>query len=227
MPEVEFPKIRPKVTVGHVPTAKGPYAELHVTSNFLFLHGGGHPEEFVARAAEQGCRAVAITDINTLAGIVRAHAAAKEMGVEFIVGCHLSSKGALGTLAAGITTNLPPISVLVYPTDTEAQWNELDRVRFSARSADIFRNCLIILKSDSRDTIVSIAKDLGCGADTVIRVRRLAAHRDQIEIYWLPPYCPSLNLIERLWGHLKRTALANVLFRRDLDDLAEAFPSRR
>jgi transposase len=50
----------------------------------------------------------------------------------------------------------------------------------------------------------------------------LAAHRDQIAIYWLPPYCPSLNLIERLWGHLKRTVLANVLFR-NIDDLAEAF----
>lgn len=50
----------------------------------------------------------------------------------------------------------------------------------------------------------------------------LAVHRDQIEIYWLPPYCPSLNLIERLWGHLKRTALANVLFR-NLKDLADAF----
>ena len=37
----------------------------------------------------------------------------------------------------------------------------------------------------------------------------LAEHRDQIEIYWLPPYCPSLNLIERLWGHLKRTILGH------------------
>lgn len=50
----------------------------------------------------------------------------------------------------------------------------------------------------------------------------LAAHRDQIEIYWLPPYCPSLNLIERLWGHLKRTVLANILFR-NINDLTEAF----
>ena len=33
----------------------------------------------------------------------------------------------------------------------------------------------------------------------------LAEHRDQIEVFWLPPYSPSLNLIERLWGHLKRT----------------------
>jgi hypothetical protein len=50
----------------------------------------------------------------------------------------------------------------------------------------------------------------------------LAEHRDQIEIFWLPPYSPSLNLIERLWGHLKRTILANVLYS-TLDDLVAAF----
>jgi transposase len=50
----------------------------------------------------------------------------------------------------------------------------------------------------------------------------LAEHRDQIEIYWLPPYSPSLNLIERLWGHIKRTILANVLYE-TLDDLVDAF----
>jgi transposase len=50
----------------------------------------------------------------------------------------------------------------------------------------------------------------------------LDAHRDQIQVYWLPPYCPSLNLIERLWGHLKRTVLANVLYT-NLDDLVAAF----
>ena len=50
----------------------------------------------------------------------------------------------------------------------------------------------------------------------------LAEHRSQIEIYWLPPYSPSLNLIERLWGHLKRTVLANVLYQ-NLNDLVAAF----
>ena len=58
-------------------------------------------------------------------------------------------------------------------TLTEAQWDELDRTRFSAKSADVFRNCLIILKSDSKDRIASIAEDLGCGTDTVVRIRRL------------------------------------------------------
>jgi len=50
----------------------------------------------------------------------------------------------------------------------------------------------------------------------------LADNSDRIEVFWLPPYSPSLNLIERLWGHLKRTVLANVLFA-SLDDLVAAF----
>ena len=50
----------------------------------------------------------------------------------------------------------------------------------------------------------------------------LAEHADQITLFWLPPYCPDLNLIERLWGHLKRTVLANVLFK-TVNDLVAAF----
>lgn len=50
----------------------------------------------------------------------------------------------------------------------------------------------------------------------------LEQHREQIEVYWLPPYSPSLNLIERLWGHIKRTVLANVLYA-SLGDLVAAF----
>jgi transposase len=46
----------------------------------------------------------------------------------------------------------------------------------------------------------------------------LEANKEKVEIYWLPTYCPSLNLIERLWGHLKRLVLANVLFAQ-MDDL--------
>jgi transposase len=56
---------------------------------------------------------------------------------------------------------------------TPDQWDKLDRVRLTTDSADVFRNCLIILMSDSRDTIAAIAKRLGCGTDTVVRVRRL------------------------------------------------------
>lgn len=56
---------------------------------------------------------------------------------------------------------------------TEAEVEALDALRLCAPSADVFRNCLIILLSDSRDTIPSIAQHLRCGTDTVVRVRRL------------------------------------------------------
>ena len=56
---------------------------------------------------------------------------------------------------------------------TEAQWNELDRVRFTTASKAVFRNGLIILMSHSHQTIAAIARHLGCATDTVARVRRL------------------------------------------------------
>ena len=56
-----------------------PYAELCVTSNFTFLTGASHPEELVTRAAELGLTAIAITDRNSLAGVVRAYSALKEL----------------------------------------------------------------------------------------------------------------------------------------------------
>jgi hypothetical protein len=65
------------------------YAELQITSNFSFLRGGSHPEELVLRAAECGLAAIALTDRNTLAGVVRAHVAAREVGIRFVVGARL------------------------------------------------------------------------------------------------------------------------------------------
>ena len=56
---------------------------------------------------------------------------------------------------------------------TADQLDELDRVRLTTDSPDVFRNCLILRMSDSRDTIATIAKRLGCGTDTIVRVRRL------------------------------------------------------
>ncbi len=57
------------------------YAELQVTANFSFLRGAPHPEEMVHTAAALGLAAVAVTDRNTLAGVVRAHVAAREIGM--------------------------------------------------------------------------------------------------------------------------------------------------
>lgn len=82
------------------------YTELQVTTNFSFLRGASHPEEYIDRAAELGYTAVAVTDRNTLAGIVRAHVAAKAKEMRIIPACRLDL--------------LDGPSLLAYPTDKEA-----------------------------------------------------------------------------------------------------------
>ena len=65
------------------------YTELQVTTNFSFLRGASHPEEMVEQAALMGYKEIAITDRNTVAGIIRAHAAAKKLGIRIIPACRL------------------------------------------------------------------------------------------------------------------------------------------
>jgi len=87
-------------------TAHASYAELQVTSHFSFLRGASSADELFATAAVLGIEALAVVDRNSLAGIVRAHEAARATGVRLIVGCRLD-------LSDGM-------SVLVYPTDRPA-----------------------------------------------------------------------------------------------------------
>lgn len=82
------------------------YTELQVTSNFSFLRGASHPEELVEQAAEYGYSAIAITDRNSFAGIVRGHAAARECGIRIIPACRIDL--------------LDGPSLLAYPTDKDA-----------------------------------------------------------------------------------------------------------
>jgi error-prone DNA polymerase len=65
------------------------YAELHCRSNFSFLTGASHPEELVQRAFDLGYSALALTDECSLAGVVRGHVKAKELGLHFIVGSEM------------------------------------------------------------------------------------------------------------------------------------------
>jgi error-prone DNA polymerase len=90
---------------GKNPEPRG-YAELDVTTNFTFLRGGSHAEELVATAKALGLEAIAVTDRNTLAGVVRAHLAAKQVGLQLIVGARLDLQDAP--------------SLICLPTDREA-----------------------------------------------------------------------------------------------------------
>jgi error-prone DNA polymerase len=89
------------------------YVELQVTTNFSFLRGASHPAELALRAASLGQGAVGVADHNSLAGIVRAHVAAKEAGIGLVVGARLD-------LADGL-------SVLAYPVD-RAAYGRLSRL---------------------------------------------------------------------------------------------------
>jgi error-prone DNA polymerase len=113
MPDLPLPQC-------HVPEAARPsaptgYAELHCRTNFSFLEGASHPGELVVRAAELGLSALAITDRNTLAGVVRAHNAAKAAGLKLVIGAEITpvdaspvllwatDRGAYGRLARLLT----------------------------------------------------------------------------------------------------------------------------
>ncbi|RUP09469.1 error-prone DNA polymerase [Hyphomicrobium sp.] len=86
------------------------YAELQVTTNFSFLRGASHADDLVEQAKALGLSAIAVTDRNSLAGVVRAYVAAKaeddKPGIRLVIGVRLDLEDAP--------------SLLVYPTDRAA-----------------------------------------------------------------------------------------------------------
>jgi error-prone DNA polymerase len=107
------------------------YAELQVTTNFSFLHGGSHPEELMLQAAALGLSAIAVTDRNTLAGVVRAHVQAKEAGIKLVVGARLD-------LSCGN-------SLLCYPVD-RAAYGRLSRLLSLGRRRAEKGECILHLE---------------------------------------------------------------------------------
>jgi error-prone DNA polymerase len=105
--------VTPIATAAARPAPPAPYVELAVTSNFSFLRGASHPHELVERAAALGYRAIGLADRNTVAGMVRAHVAAKQAGIRLVPGCRL--------------VTVDGIEVLAYPAD-RAAWGRLCRV---------------------------------------------------------------------------------------------------
>ena len=94
------------------------YAELQVTSNFSFLRGASHPGELVMTAAALGHKAIAVTDRNSVAGLVRAHQEAKSAGIRLVIGVRLD-------LSDGT-------SLLAYPQD-RAAYGRLTRLLTSGK----------------------------------------------------------------------------------------------
>ena len=126
MPQNEFEKVkvhpskRPDAVATVVERDDVPYAELAVTTNYTFLTGASHPEEMVEQAAALGHGACAIADLNTLAGIVRAHCAAKAAKIPLAIGSRLR----LTTHANGGEAS---VDVLAFATSRES-YSRLSRL---------------------------------------------------------------------------------------------------
>ena len=89
------------------------YAELAAASAFSFLEGASHPQELVDQALYLGHAALGIADRNTVAGVVRAHVAAKQGGLRLLVGSRLGFEDGP--------------DVIAYPRDREG-WGRLCRL---------------------------------------------------------------------------------------------------
>ena len=161
------------------------YAELHCLSNFSFLRGASHAGELVGRAAELGYAALAITDECSLAGVVRAHTAAREAGLPLVIGTELRLEDG------------PKLVLLARDRDGYGNLSELIsrgrrravKGRYSLRREDLdggLPGCLALLIPDAKTDLPEagwfaecfaqrawIAVELLCGPDDRTRLAAL------------------------------------------------------
>ena len=98
------------------------YAELAVTSNFSFLRGASHPEEYAVQAAALGLAGIGVADRNSVAGVVRAHSIAREKDIRLAVGSRLVFRD--GTP-----------DILAYPANAAAWSATLQRTRLTTTAS--------------------------------------------------------------------------------------------
>ena len=105
------------------------YVELQATSNFSFLRGASHPDELAVAAAALGHAGVAVTDRNSLAGVVRGHLAAKQAGIRYLVGARLDlmrENGGFAGPMASFRQNADELDALAWQAKKAARPAEPD-----------------------------------------------------------------------------------------------------
>jgi error-prone DNA polymerase len=145
------------------PRAAPHYAELHCQTNYSFLRGASHASELVQRAVELGYAALAITDHNSLAGVVRAHVAAKAAGLDLLIGAEIVPDGA------------PPL--LLYAPDRKA-YGRLSRLISHGRRSAEKGDCYLQFQdvADHAEGLLAILLTLA-GTAVEDDVERLAPYR--------------------------------------------------
>jgi error-prone DNA polymerase len=218
LPETRGNRSRPRL---ESPRA---YAELAITTNFSFLRGASHPQEFALAGALHGIAAIGIADRNTLAGVVRAYDALEQIGGDkpkLLVGARL------------VFTDETP-DILAYPTD-RAAYGRLCRLlttgKLRAKKGEchlsfsdllLWREGLLLAiiapadldKEDWRDRLRSLASDSKSGVwlaasmlrhgDDERRLRRLRTVAQNNEV-------PMLAINDALYHAKERRELQDVL----------------
>jgi error-prone DNA polymerase len=113
------------------------YVELHALSNFSFLRGASQPEELVLQAKSLNYRGLALTDECSLAGVVRAHVAAKEHGLPLIIGTELNC--------------IDELKLVVLATD-RASYGAMSRLISKARRASA-KGSYALARADLQDAL--------------------------------------------------------------------------
>ena len=101
------------------------YAELHALSNFSFQRGASHPHELVERAFALGYKAIAITDECSVAGVVRAHEAAKKIGLQLLPGAEF------------LVTDKNPFRIIVLPHNANGWGNLCEFITLARQAGDV------------------------------------------------------------------------------------------
>ncbi len=176
------------------------YAELHCLTNYSFLRGAAHPEELVARAQALGYAALALTDECSVAGVVRAHVAARQAGLALLIGSEVRLvDGPRLVLLAGDRAGYGRLCTLITAGRRRSAKGEYQLGR--ADLADGLPGCLALLLPPS-DPALLADDQLGWFAATFagrgwLAVELLRDGRDARRLALLPEGAPpSTNTIQ-------------------------------
>ncbi len=182
------------------------YAELVCASAFSFLEGASHPESLVHAAAALGHKAIGIADANSVAGVVRAHVAAKGAGIRLAVGCRLQLQDAP--------------DMLCYPRD-RAAWGRLCRLLTIGKTRAAKGECHlafadVLAHADGQVFIIVPPASLDAAFTKWLRFAAVPRLRGQLYLAALRAYAPDDEARLRRLRDLAQTCKLKLLAANDV-----------
>jgi error-prone DNA polymerase len=186
------------------------YAELFCVSNFSFLQGASHAEELVARAVQLDYAGLAITDECSLAGVVRAHAEAKEAGLPLVIGSHFHVTNPDGS---------PALSLIALAKNREGYGNLCELITIARNR--VAKGSYLITPADFAAPPPAFAHLKGLPDCLLILLPHYPAHqaddvdRLHAQAAWMEATFPGrvwmgLNLLQRAFDEAHRLSIDEV-----------------